>query len=74
MGYNMQAREDGSGVGQVDVNLQKEHSRQQTGKCKGPEAGACLLCLRNSKDLNEGKAGGDKMVEEGSHRATREGL
>lgn len=40
---NMEAREEESGVGQVDVNLWKEYSRQHTGRCKGPEAGACLL-------------------------------
>ena len=70
---NMEAREEESGVGQVDVNLWKEYSRQHTGRCKGPEAGACLMCLRNSKDLSKGKAEGDKMVGEGSHRTLQPG-
>lgn len=72
-GCNVEAREEGSGVSQMHVNLRGEHSRQQTAKCQGPEAGACLPCLSNSKDLNKGKAGGDRMVEEGSHRALQPG-
>ena len=42
VGCNLEVREEGDGISHVDVNLWDEHFRQQTGMCKGPEAGVCL--------------------------------
>lgn len=35
---------------------------EEIAKCKGPEAGACLACPRQSKEVMEAEAGNDRVV------------
>ena len=48
------------------MNTRNSVPSRRSSQCKGPEAGACLVCLRNNKDA--GVTGGRRREEEGEFR------